>query len=183
MNSKQVLAPINQHYLDKLYRGEYIPCSVYHLHSCEMNALLKFITVFNMAYKFYLPIHILPKLIFKRARLLQNPLKLVKDVIKDIIYSCLFLSVYVSLFWYFICKFKNIRGKSDKYNIMLSSLICSWSAIFEAQHRRVELGLYMFPRFMESMFLFFEKRGYVKSIKNGDVYIFAVTLSLLMYNY
>ena len=41
----------------------------------------------------------------------------------------------------------------------------------------------MFPRFLESAFLFLEKRGYLKSIPNGEVFVFAVALSVIMYSY
>ena len=61
-----MVGPISKHYLDMVYRGEFVPCSVVHDHSCEMNALKKWVIVFTMAYKFYIPIHVLPTLIFKR---------------------------------------------------------------------------------------------------------------------
>ena len=55
--------------------------------------------------------------------------------------------------------------------------------MFEPANRRVELALYMFPRFLEFLFLFLEKRGYVKSIKNGEVLVFALAMSVIMYAY
>ena len=61
-----IVGPLSRAYRDKVFRNEFIPCSIIHDHSCEMNALKKFILVFTMAYKFYTPIHILPTLFFKR---------------------------------------------------------------------------------------------------------------------
>ena len=174
---------ISQMWLDKVYRGEYVPCNVIHDHSCEWNALKKFLMVFNMAYKFYIPIHVLPALIFKRQKLTKEPLKILKSAIKNIIKSSLFISVYVSSFWYFICFFKNKRFKTDKWNIILASFICSFAVLFEPANRRTELALYMFPRFLESLFLFMEKRGYVKSIPNGEVLVFAIAMGIIMYCY
>ena len=170
-------------WLDKVYRGEYVPCSVIHDHSCEWNALKKFLMVFNMAYKFYIPIHVLPALIFKRQKLTKEPLKILRSAIKNIIKSSLFISVYVSSFWYFICFFKNKRFKTDKWNIIFASFICSFAVLFEPANRRTELALYMFPRFLESLFLFMEKRGYVKSIPNGEVLVFAIAMGIIMYCY
>ena len=96
-----------------------------------MNAILVWKKVFGNALKFYMPIHVLPTLIFKRNRLFKEPVQIVKKLIKNIIMSCIFLSLYVSVFWYFFCRFKNFRRKSDHWNIIFASMIGSWSIIFE----------------------------------------------------
>ena len=73
--------------------------------------------------------------------------------------------------------------KTDKWNLIYSSFICSFACLFEPASRRTELALYMFPRFLESLFLFMEKRGYIKSIPNGEVLVFACAMSIIMYCY
>ena len=107
-----------------------------------------------MAYKFYIPIHVLPALIFKRKRLTKEPIKILKACVKNIIKSSLFISCYVAVFWYFCCRFRNWRHRTDKWNVILASFLCSFAVLFEPAHRRTELALYMFPRFLESLFLF-----------------------------
>ena len=102
---------------------------------------------------------------------------------KNIIKSSLFISCYVAVFWYFCCRFRNWRHRTDKWNVILASFLCSFAVLFEPAHRRTELALYMFPRFLESLFLFLEKRGYIKSIANGEVLVFAVALGIIMYCY
>ena len=174
---------MSQEWLDKVYRGEFVPCKVIHDHSCEWNALRKFWLVFSMAYKFYIPIHVLPAVIFKRKRLMKEPIKILKACIKNIIKSSLFISIYVASFWYFCCLSRNFRKVTDKWNIIIAGFFCSFSVLFEPAHRRTELALYMFPRFLESMFLFLEKRGYLKSVANGEVFVFAVALGIIMYCY
>ena len=136
-----------------------------------------------MAYKFYIPIHLLPALIFKRKKLLKEPLQIIKSVVKNVVRSSTFISAYVALFWYLICRFKNIRRKTDKWNIIFSSFFCSFVILIEPAHRRTELALYMFPRFLESLFLFMEKYGYVKSIANGEVLVFALAMGIIMFCY
>ncbi len=174
---------MSQYWLDKIYRGDFVPCSVIHDHKCHVNAIKKFLLVFNMAYKFYIPIHLIPIAVFKRQKLTTEPLKILKQLIQNIIKSSLFISLYVSLFWYFICFFKNIRMKTDKWNIIYASFICSFACLFEPASRRTELALYMFPRFLESLFLFLEKRGYLKSVANGEVIVFALAMGIIMYCY
>ena len=136
-----------------------------------------------MAYKFYIPIHFLPALIFKWKKLTSEPLKILKKAIVNIIKSSLFLSVYVSIFHYFVCFFQNKRRSTDKWNVICASFICSFAVLFEPANRRTELALYMFPRFLESIHLALAKRGYVKSYANAEVLIFAFAMSVIMYCY
>ena len=174
---------ISKEWLDVTFRGGHVPCEIVHDHSCEWNGLKKFLLVFAMAYKFYIPIHLLPALIFKRKKLLKEPLQIIKNVVKNVLKSSSFISAYVGLFWYFICRFKNYRMKTDKWNIIYSSTLCSLVILIEPPHRRTELALYMFPRFLESLFLFAEKYGYVKSIPNGEVLVFSLAMAIIMYCY
>ena len=178
-----MVQPLSQEMIERVTRGEWIPCSVVHMHSCEKNTLLKFLQVFNMASKFYIPIHLVPVLVFKRDKLVKKPVEVIKNLIVNIIRSCLFLSTYVAAFWYLNCFFKNYRRKTDKVNIILSSFICSFACMFELPSRRTELALYMFPRFLESIFLLLEKRGYIQSVANGEVLVFAVAMAIIMYCY
>lgn len=136
-----------------------------------------------MAIKLYLPIHSLPVIIFKLNRLRKEPLKILFNLLKNVVKSSLFLSLYVSIFWYFACVFKKMRHKVDQWNIILASIVCSFALLIEPQNRRVEVALFMFPRFLEQMWYSLEKRGIVRSIPNGEVLVFAISMSLMMYSY
>ena len=170
-------------WLNEVYRGNYVPCVHIHDYSCEMNAFQRFLKVMDLAYKFYIPIHVLPALIFKWNRITKEPVKILKKAIFNIIRSSFFLSVYVSAFHYFVCLTQQYRIKTDKWNIICASFICSFAVLFEPSNRRTELALYMFPRFLESLHLALHKRGYVKSYNNAEVVIFAIAMSVIMYCY
>ena len=60
---------ISKELLEHVYKGGFIECKDIHQHSCNYNTLLKFQRVFNDAYKFYIPIHLIPVLLFKRKQL------------------------------------------------------------------------------------------------------------------
>ena len=174
---------MSQLMLDRVYHEKFIPCSVFHTHSCHSNAIRKFLIIFKMASTFYIPMHLFPVIVYKRDKILSEPLKILKNLLTGIVRSSLFVSVCISLFWYLICIFKNLRRRTDYVNILLASFICSFSILFEPAGRRIEIALYFLPRFLESVFLFFEKRGYIKSIENGEVVLFATAMSFLMYCY
>ena len=63
---------ISKELLEYVYKGGFIHCKDIHDHSCNWNTWLKFYSVFNAAYKFYIPIHCIPVLIFKRKALLEE---------------------------------------------------------------------------------------------------------------
>ena len=168
---------------NRVYYEKFIPCSAIHKHSCHSNALRNFLIVFKMASTFYIPMHLFPVIVYKRNKIQSEPVKILKNLIIGIVRSSLFVSVCISLFWYLICIFKNIRRRTDYWNILLASFICSFSILFEPAGRRIEIALYFLPRFLESLFLFFEKRGYIKSVKNGEIILFATAMSFIMYCY
>jgi hypothetical protein len=61
---------ISQELADHVLGGGFIHCRDIHDNSCERNAFNKFFIVMNISYKFYLPIHAIPVLIFKRKKLM-----------------------------------------------------------------------------------------------------------------
>lgn len=61
---------LSKQMLEHAYTGGFIDCKHMHEHSCNYNAWLKFLTVFRSSVKFYIPIHLVPLLLFKRKRLL-----------------------------------------------------------------------------------------------------------------
>ena len=94
--------------------------------------------------------------------------------------SSLFVASYVALFWYFMCISKNCRHRTDKYNIIIASAISSLAILFEPSKRRTELALYLFPRFLESIWMYLKRNNYVKPIVNGEIIIIAISLGIIM---
>ena len=75
----------------------------------------------GIAYKFYGPIHLIPVIAFKLKKLKKEPLKVIKQYLMDVLYSCFFIAGYISTFRYLLCFFKNGRGNvMDRWNAILS---------------------------------------------------------------
>lgn len=91
--------------------------------------------------------------------------------------------MYVAIFRYLTCFFKNTRRKVDRWNVILAAFICTFAILWEPSHRRTELTLYLFPRFLEAVWIFLEKREIVKSLPYGEVFIFAIAMGIIMYCY
>mmetsp|Transcript_12644 Transcript_12644/g.15051 ORF Transcript_12644/g.15051 Transcript_12644/m.15051 type:complete len:179 (+) Transcript_12644:62-598(+) len=169
--------------LDHVYKGGFIHCKDIHDHTCVMNALLKLRSVFKAATKFYVPLHCVPVLLFKRRALFENPGKTSARTLKNIVKSCLFLGVYVAVFQYMLCFSKNARHKVDRWNVVIATFVCGFAFLFEAKPRQNELVMYMLPRVLESLYNLMIEKGHAKAFKFGEVLIFACCMSLIMYCY
>ena len=93
------------------------------------------------------------------------------------------MATYVAIFRYLLCFFKNYRHKIDRFNVIAAAFVCTFGIMWEPSHRRTELALYLFPRFLEALWAFLEKRGIVKSVPYGEVFLFAVAMGIIMYCY
>ena len=130
-------------------RGEFVPCSDIHASTCLTYALKKFVYCFRMGVLFYGGVHLIPLIAMRSEKLIKKPKDVLKTYMRDVLTSSLFIASYVALFWYFLCLSKNLRKKIDRYNIIIASLFSTLSIFFEPAHRRTELALYLFPRFLE----------------------------------
>ena len=108
---------------------------------------------------------------------------MLKTLIKNIIRSTLFLSIYVATFRFMLCHTKNFRGKMDRYNVLMSCFVCSFAIFFEPQSRRSEIAMYLVPRALESLWNMQVKKGRVVNLKFGEELVFALSMALLMYCY
>ena len=125
----------------------------------------------------------IPALIFKRKQLTSKPLDVLKSFLKGFIKSVLMLSVYCTIFRYGLCQVKNFRHKNDKWNPIISGFAATFAILFEPSNRRAELTLYLVPRFLEAFWNFLLRRNIVANIKNGEVILFSIAMSIICYCY
>mmetsp|Transcript_5525 Transcript_5525/g.4723 ORF Transcript_5525/g.4723 Transcript_5525/m.4723 type:complete len:201 (-) Transcript_5525:27-629(-) len=163
--------------------GKFIHCKDIHDHTCEYELVEKFFRVFFRAWKMYIPVHAIPTLIFKWKQLRKTPFKVLKKMFKDTFFSVLWLSTYIAFFKYFFCLFKNLTGKIDRVSVGLAGFFCGFGLMWEAQSRRVEMSLYFFPRILEALWGFLKRKNLVTSLPYGEVLVFAIAMTVLMYCY
>ncbi len=53
--------------------GAFLHCKHIHEGSCEREALVRLFRCLKLTSKFYLPVHLIPALIFQRKKLKENP--------------------------------------------------------------------------------------------------------------
>mmetsp|Transcript_12183 Transcript_12183/g.13895 ORF Transcript_12183/g.13895 Transcript_12183/m.13895 type:complete len:201 (-) Transcript_12183:56-658(-) len=169
--------------ITKAFKGEFFHCKYIHDNTCEYDAFVRFFGVIKNSMKFYIPIHLIPVIIFKLKKMRKEPLKVLYGFVKNVTRSCLFLATYMTLLKYGLCFFKNLIGVNRPLNVILAGLWTFPGMFWEADGRRTEMGLYFLSPFIEGIWKWFDKRGMVTPIKNGDVYLFAITMGIIMYCY
>lgn len=76
--------------------------------------------------------------------------------------SAVFLGTFVGSFWYVICLTRTRLGPYilpnldqihlDNYCVRMGSLACGWSILIESVHRRVEVGVFVAPKALATLF-------------------------------
>ena len=164
--------------------GGFIDCKDIHAGSCEYEGWVRFWTCFGKTTKFYLPVHLIPALILKRHKLRSQPWEVFKYFFKNFIRSSVMLAVYVTIFRYFLCFFKNKRHAIDRWNVILAGFMAPFFSIFfEPVSRRAELTVYMVPRWAEAFYAWLVKHGVARYVKNGEVILFAIAMAIICYCY
>ena len=174
--------PLDEESIAKAFKLEFIPCELYHPYSCEYNAAKRFVQIFRLALKIYLPVHVIPALLFRMKAIRANPWEQILKVFIGVCRSCGFISAYGFLMRLILCKLGQYTG----YGRFTWVMSVFWGAIslgIEVENRRTELALYVVPRALEAGWNMLAKRGIVKSPPGGELLLFGISMSALMHFY
>ena len=169
--------------IDYCFKGGHLECKHLHSGSCEFEAISRFVKVFIQSSKFYGPIHLIPIICFKLKKLYKEPKTVIKSFLKNLCRSCLFLATYMSLLKYGLCFWKNYFLDNRPRNVALSAAWTFPGMYWEADGRRTEMSLYFLSPAFENIYNCLVKRGYFTPIENGEIFLFMVTMCIMMYCY
>ena len=163
--------------------GEF-PCELYHPgFSCTTYGLHKSFLTAVTKYKYYIPFHLIPLLLFKRKDLRKHPVSTLMKALVHYIRSLLFMTTTIGLLYFFCCIIRKIKGKMDSSNELFSAFLGSLIVIIESAGRREEISLFIFPRFLESFWNLLKHRKIVKPVANGENLLFGFAMGLIAYFY
>lgn len=172
------------HVINRWFKGAHIPCR--HLHpgtTWEWETIKRFFILLKNSSKFYGVIHLLPVILFKLKKLSKDPWKVIKSYLYGLFWSWMFLTTYMTLLKYGSCFFKNLFHNNRPLNIILAAAWTFPGLFWETDGRRTEMSLYFLSPFFEGVQLWLDKRGLWIPIKHGEVYLFMVTMAIIMYCY
>ena len=69
----------------------------------------------------------------------------------------------------------------DKLNVILAGFFCSLAILIETPARRLEMALFIFPRFLEFIIKLIANTGYIKLIGDADILLTSIALGIISY--
>ncbi|CAK92935.1 unnamed protein product (macronuclear) [Paramecium tetraurelia] len=144
---------------------------------------MRFPLLFYKNAKVYLPVHLLPFLIYKRKAFIKNPISTTARSLLSYIKSVLFLTLMVQSLRYNWCKQVRFRKVVDPLIPMTGGFLGAFSLLLESKTRVQEIMLSIVPRFFETLLNLMKRKGYMIDIPKGDVLVFAVILAIIHYYY
>lgn len=138
-----------------------VPCEVIHCGvgggNCYKNAIYRFLRAWKVCLGIYIPVHLLPRLIFGPGQFRKQPVESIAKVLKGSMRSATFLSTYIASIWFMVCVGRSLLlprlFPSVSFNYwdaglgpIMGSWTCGWSVFIEEKRKRAEMALYVAPR-------------------------------------
>eukprot|EP00455_Lapot_gusevi_P043686 TRINITY_DN5345_c0_g1_i12.p1 TRINITY_DN5345_c0_g1~~TRINITY_DN5345_c0_g1_i12.p1 ORF type:complete len:394 (-),score=47.22 TRINITY_DN5345_c0_g1_i12:143-1324(-) len=164
--------------------GPFIPCHpLVHEGTCA-GAIARYLPVgFERAARIYLPVHLLPSLIFQYKQAWAHPMTFTKKVLTRIGVSSAFLAVYTSLMRGTVCAMRNLMQKDQGWHACLGGLLAGSSLFIEYRSRHLELVLFCIPRSMEVIFNLLSKHHPWFTQYLFSIYIMLACLGMSLFHY
>eukprot|EP00112_Aurelia_sp_Birch-Aquarium-sp1_P003842 Seg1433.3 transcript_id=Seg1433.3/GoldUCD/mRNA.D3Y31 product="Transmembrane protein 135" protein_id=Seg1433.3/GoldUCD/D3Y31 len=146
--------------------------------SCWECGLEIFISCMRYSIKLYSPLYFVAGLVTRR-----NLEYFTGKMLQEIAQSCLFLSTNGALLVASFCLFRKLFGRFYMLSCgFLPGLTSSFGGIIlERKSRRGLLALYMLNVAMETVYNILRSRGYIPEIRYGEVGLFMLATSTIMY--
>ncbi|KND04056.1 uncharacterized protein SPPG_01500 [Spizellomyces punctatus DAOM BR117] len=166
----------------------FISCTLIHcgIEGCWTHLVDVWRSGFFDALKIYIPVHLLPALIFHRRRFFSNQFpSTVLHVATNALRSSTFLATFIAGVWAPICVVRNVSRQDTTLGPLLGSFLCGFSLLLERKSRRREIGLYCLPKALESSWWRITHALGMGGIKipGGDVALFAMGMGYLLSAY
>ncbi|ETS61453.1 hypothetical protein PaG_04488 [Moesziomyces aphidis] len=143
-------------------RGEMggMPCELVHCGTgganCYKNALYRWLRGWRMSMAIYVPVHLLPRLLFNPRGFASAPLANMLKTLMGAARSAAFLATFIVGNWFPICLARSVVPRwlpgvpftfwDAGIGQALGSIACGFSIFIEEKRKRAEMALYVAPR-------------------------------------
>ena len=112
--------------------------------------------------RFYLPLNVVSTLIFNRKKLKENPQGTIMRVLKSVVRSASFLSLYCANAWAMQC-FTRRAGWLSVYNLPIFMAVSAGpSILLEDKGRRLELAMYCLSPTLQACYNLGMQSGFIR---------------------
>ena len=137
--------------------------------------LLRFAIGVRDASLVYLPVHIIPAVVFQGPALLRDPITSTLRVARNVFQSSSFLGFFIALAWAPILLLRRVLKRDTSLGVFLGSLACGFAIFVERKSRRKEFAMFVAPRVLHIWFDALCERGVLRSWKGGSIWLFALS--------
>lgn len=138
-----------------------LPCELVHCgvggSSCLANAGLRWLRGWKVCMGIYVPVHLLPRLLFNPKQFKTDPITSIRRVLTGSARSASFLATYIASIWFMVCLGRTLllprlfpsishRFWDRGLGPLLGSFTCGLAIFIEEQRKRAEMALYVAPR-------------------------------------
>jgi hypothetical protein len=154
-------------------------------------AVTYFLRGLRVALPVYVPVYLVPLVVFSHRRLMAKPVDTLMSTAQGIATSTLFLATYCTLGITSISLFRtlglryDVVGNAAEIGLALSGALAGLSTVIEKKHRRIELALYVLQRALDGVHkIASEKFGeHVASPVFGDSALFAALVAMVAHSH
>jgi len=166
-------------------------CNPMHISHPHQGPLTHFLAFFPggvaRSLRVYAPIYLIPALFIHRASLLkrEKALRVMARSGLGMARSSLFLATYCSGAWLALDIIHTLKpdGRVNMWTIMATTLFPGLAVLLEKPSRRLDLGIYVATRALESAGILLVKRGWLPHMRRPDAILLSLGGALLMNTY
>jgi hypothetical protein len=176
-----MVKPITKAIFEAACDTGFLDCKDLHDGSCEGSGARRFLKVMRGTYKYYIPFHLIPLLLFKMKRLKKAPRETILKALWFYVRSILFMASFNAVLKYFQCWMKSRVGRYTVVGPALGAFISAWTCFLETESRRTEICLFIMPRFLETFWAYLKHRKYVTTVWGGENMLFGLAMGTIAY--
>ena len=130
----------------------------------------------------YIPVYVLPLLVFRMKDIVRSPLRSAALTSVGIARSSLFLSAYCTACWYTACVATRL-GSRTNLNGILAGWMGGCMVLIEKRSRRIELALYVLAQAIPAMYRYAHDRFGLPFVRDGEAVVFMGSIAVIMAAY
>ena len=170
---------VDKYFSDPSESGKVLPgCQHYHSHDCTVWQLVKPLDIIRFSGKMYFVIHLIPLLLFKRKRMMKEPLKtsakFIYGWVKSLLF-CIFYALIVRRGWCILFE----KGDLQRWKFITLNVLATCAVLWEAPSRQVEIAMNVVPRYFESLKIFLGKMHLFPEVPMGRNLLLSLSMAIV----
>ena len=159
-------------------------CDVLHPGQSHVGHMLTFLKEGILrALPVYVPVYVLPLLVFRMKDIVRSPLRALSLTSLGIFRSSLFLSAYCTACWFTSCMVTTQLHSTSNVNGLIAGWVGGCMVLIEKKSRRIELALYVLAQAIPAVYRYLHDRFHLPFIPHAEAAVFVASIAVIMAAY